>query len=157
MIIEFAALAGLAGKIIDVWVVYNEGQHKRLDREYQRDLQRAQHEHERVLLTHKSKRGQSASNIPDIDKDFLHRLNMEAELLSDMGFDVIYEPLDEGYGVALTLSDDLTIAFLISLLYPSQAPLVFLKTDSEIEQIEFAPSSWQAEHTLAEVVSAFTE
>jgi hypothetical protein len=54
MIIEFAALTGLAGKIIDVWVVYSESKQKRLDREYQRELQKAQHKHERQLLKYKT-------------------------------------------------------------------------------------------------------
>src|SRR5215207_9670726 len=107
MVIELAALSGLAGKIIDVWVVYSESKQKRLDREHQRELQRAQHKHERQLLKYKSKPNESALNIPDIDKDFLNRLTMEAGLLSEMGFDVVYEPLDGGYGLALTISKDL--------------------------------------------------
>jgi hypothetical protein len=157
MIIEFAALAGLAGKIINVWAVYSENKQKRLDREHQRELQKAQRKHERQLLKYKSKPHESALNIPDIDKDFLNRLTMEAGLLSEMGFDVVYEPLDAGYGLALTISKDLTVAFLIPLSYPNQAPLVFIKTASNIEQIDFAPDTWQAEHTIAEVVSALTD
>jgi hypothetical protein len=104
-----------------------------------------------------SKLHESALNIPDIDKDFLNRLTMEAGLLSEMGFDVVYEPLDAGYGLALTISKDLTVAFLIPLSYPNQAPLVFIKTASNIEQIDFAPDTWQADHTIAEVVSALTD
>lgn len=157
MVIELAALSGLAGKIIDVWVVYSESKQKRLDREHQKELQKAQHKHERQLLKYKSNPHESALNIPDIDKDFLNRLTMEAGLLSEMGFDVVYEPLDGGYGLALTISKDLTVAFLIPLSYPKQAPSVFLKTASDIEQVDFAPNTWQTEHTIAEVVSALAD
>ena len=157
MIIEFAALAGLAGKIIDVCVVYSESKQKRLDREHQRELQKAQHKHERQLLKYKNNSHESALNVPDIDKDFLDRLTMEAEILSEMGFDVVYEPLDGGYGLALTISKDLTVALLIPLSYPNEAPLVLLKIASDIEQVDFAPDTWQAEHTIAEVVSALTD
>ena len=48
MIIDFIT-SGLVGKIIDIWVVYSEGKQKKLDREQQNKLQKAQHQHEIMM------------------------------------------------------------------------------------------------------------
>jgi hypothetical protein len=156
MVIEFAALAGLACKIIEVWIAYNEGKQKYLDRELQRELQRERHRHEVMINNYRKSKNNISSNMVDIDKSLLDRLTMEAALLSTMGFDIIYETVKNGYGLALIISDDLTLAFWILPSYPNDSPQVYIKFKTDVDMVTFGNDVWETDHTISDIVSAIT-
>jgi hypothetical protein len=84
------------------------------------------------------------------------RLNKDAILLFQMGFEVVYEPIRDGYGLALIIDQDFTIAFWMPPDYPVMAPQVFIHSADMIDRIDFGLGAWEEDHTLAEVVSAIT-
>jgi len=71
-----------------------------------------------------------------------------------MGFDVVYERIRDGYGLALIIEQGLTLAFWISPDYPAEAPQVFMYSADVIDRIDFVPGAWEEPHTIAEVVRA---
>lgn len=146
-----STLSDLASKVIDIWKALKESEDKKLDREHQLKLQDAQHKHERL----RERQLQDIQLKQEIEKEFLERLAVEAELLSLMGFDVIFEPVGNGYGVALPVRNQKQIlVFWLSIQYPNQPPKVLLRTTHSIEQIEFEEGAWQDDRTLAEIASA---
>jgi hypothetical protein len=152
----FSGFTTLAGSIIEVWVALEKRKQKQLDREYQRKLQKAQHDHDLLLQRRNAAQVEDDSHDGSVNSPFLERLRVEAVFLSSMGFKVIYEPISDGYGLALPLSENLTLAFWMPPSYPNRAPEVYMRTPMEIEKIEFEPEAWQVDHTIAEVVSALT-
>jgi len=128
-----------------------------LEREHQERLQRAQHEHELLLLRLKTAPARTEARGTVGDGPFLARLNTDAALLFQMGFEVIYEPIRNGYGLALIIDENSTLAFWISPDYPVAAPHVFMHSADLIDRIEFVPGAWEEDHTLAEVVQAITD
>ena len=156
MLSLFSGFTTLAGSIIEVWVVLEKRKQKQLDREHQRKLQKAQHEHELLIQRRNATQMEDDSDVVSVNGPFLERLRVEAVFLSSMGFKVIYEPLSDGYGLALPVSDNLTLAFWVPPSYPNLAPEIYMRTTTEIEKIEFEPDAWQADHTIAEVVLALT-
>jgi hypothetical protein len=160
-VLTLTGLTALAGTCIKAWQVLQERRQRRLDREQQQQLQEAQHRHELALAAAKAKEpnltfisvtleSSAALNTDDL---LLSRLQMEAERLSELGFDVAYECIGDSYGLALPLGDSLTFAFLIPPSYPSQAPLVVMRKDSDLEHISFAPGAWQPDIMIADIVT----
>lgn len=156
MIVEFTTLTSLAGNIINIWTVYNTRKQKALDRVHQNTLQKSQHKHERMLHEARIRKADNKIYIPNINQRLLERLNMEASALSSMNFDVLYESIADGYGVAFQISNNVTLAFWVSPLYPNQPPKVYIRTPTEVEKIEFAPDTWLPAYTIAEIVLALT-
>ena len=91
------------------------------------------------------------------ERIFLERLRVEAIELSEMGFEVVFEEVDNGYCLVLPLKEDLILIFSISRQYPYQPPIVLKKTPSDLMQIEFEHDAWQTDFSLAQIVSAFQE
>jgi hypothetical protein len=149
----FSSFATLAGSIIDIWAVLEERNQRELDREHQSLLQKAQHDHEK-LLYNSTRRTDSETRSPRIEQTFLERLRIDALLLSRMGFEVVYEPIGKGYGVAIPASNDLILAFWISRDYPYEAPDVYVSTQRQIDKIAFEDDAWEENHTIADIVSA---
>lgn len=152
----FDGVANLASTIIEIWLIKEKSRQGQLERDHQYQLQRAQHEHE--LLLHKLRTGQirDDSNSQYLDDSFLERLRQEAITLSSMGYDVIYEPMTEGYSVALPFRGDSTLAFWLLPSYPNEPPQVFIKTPEDLEKIEFAPGAWKTNLSIADIVRALT-
>lgn len=150
----FSGLTRLAGSIIDAWTVLEKRDQGQLNREHQRLLQKAQHDHEKLLRRDRNGLGRAESCVPNLSEAFVERLRIEATLLSAMGFEVLYEPIGKGYGLAVAVSDDLVLAFWLSISYPDHAPDVYMKTRSEIDKIEFEVNAWEENHSIAEIVSA---
>jgi hypothetical protein len=73
-----------------------------------------------------------------------------------MGVEIVYEPIGKGYGLAVPVTQDLILAFWLSISYPDQAPDVYMKTQRDIDKIEFQADAWEENHTIAEIVSAMT-
>jgi hypothetical protein len=152
----FSGLTRLAGSIIDAWATLEKRSEGQLDREHQRQLQRAQHDHEKLLRRGKDSLASTESFVPNLSETYLERLRIEAILLSAMGYEVLYEPIGKGYGLAIPISDHLILAFWLSISYPDQAPDIYMKTQLEIDKIEFEGNAWEENHSIAEIVSAIT-
>lgn len=153
----FSGLTRLAGSIIDVWTTLDERAQRRLDREHQRRLQKAQHDHENLLQARSTRLSSADCSAPNLSDALLERLRIEAILLSGMGVEIVYEPIGKGYGLAVPVTQDLILAFWLSISsYPDQPPDVYMKTPTDIEKIEFEADAWEENHTIAEIVSAMT-
>lgn len=150
----FSGVATLAGSIIDVWAVLEERRERHLDREHLLRLQKAQHVHDLLVQRQSSNLAFESPRITHLSDTFLERLRIEAILLSRLGFDIVYEPIGKGYGLAVPVSDTAIVAFWLSTAYPDQAPDIYLKTQREIERIEFEENAWEESHSMAEIVSA---
>lgn len=83
-----------------------------------------------------------------------NRLEEEARYLNAMGFDVIFEEVDHGYGLAIPLSAESALVLWISEHYPSSAPTVVIWEPPVIDSIEFSEGSWSEDRYLAEIVAA---
>lgn len=84
----------------------------------------------------------------------LYRLEQEAILLTHVGYDVIYELVEDGYGLALPLQDDLILAFWIPPRYPAARPGIFLATDERVESVYFDQAEWDSDYFLIDIVDA---
>lgn len=152
----FSGLTRLAGSIIDVWNALEEREQRQLDREHQRWLQKAQHDHENLIHARASRPSPADCSVSNLSDTFLERLTIEAILLSRMGVEIVYEPIGKGYGLAVPVTQDLILAFWLSISYPDQPPDVYMKTQRDIDKIEFEADAWEENHTIAEIVSAMT-
>lgn len=143
----------------DLDLEYNR-EKDRLDRELMLEMLKAQHNHELKLAGAKEKEPNvTYFSVPleksvelDTNDPLLARLQVEAEKLSRLGFDVAYECIDDNYGLALPMGDSLTFCFFIPVGYPNQAPIVLLRTDDKLEQIPFEPGAWQPDIMIADIV-----
>jgi hypothetical protein len=142
--------------VIDIWSLFERRKLGHLEREHRERLQRAQHEHELLLLRRRAEYAQTEGRDVIGNDPFMARLNSEAILLFQMGFEVVYERIREGYGLALIIDQDFTIAFWMSPGYPVVAPQVFIHSADVIDRIDFVPGAWEEDHKLAEVVRAIT-
>jgi hypothetical protein len=152
----FSGLTKLASSVIDIWLLFEQRKLGQLEREHRERLQRAQHEHELLLLRRKAEPARTEARGAIGPDSFMARLNKDAILLFQMGFEVVYEPIRDGYGLALIIDQDFTIAFWMSPDYPVMAPQVFIHSADVIDRIDFGLGAWEEDHTLAEVVSAIT-
>lgn len=152
----FGGLTNLASSVIDIWLAFEQRKLGQLEREHRERLQRAQHEHELLLLRRRAESAETKGQDVIANDPLMARLNGEAVLLSQMGFEVVYEPIRDGYGLALIIDQDFTIAFWMSPDYPVMSPQVFIHSADVIDRIDFVPGAWEEDHSLAEVVSAIT-
>ncbi|WP_341739545.1 hypothetical protein [Microcoleus sp. CAWBG640] len=97
---------------------------------------------------------QEQLKLQGINPAFLARLELEAEALSKKGFEVVFEPVANGYGLVLSVDTNLSLVFWIPEQYPHQNPKIAIKNSSGLEPIEFSPNSWQKNYTLADLVDA---
>jgi len=150
--------ARLAKTIIDIWRTRKELRQRELDRTHQRQLQKAQHEHELYMETVKSKppKKYKASEI-DIDENLLKRFNEEAELLSIMGFSTVFEPIGNGFGLAIPINTKNVIAFWLPPNYPDEAPRVFSATAEAIDEIKFSDNAWNKDIMMSDVIISIAE
>lgn len=139
-----------------------------MEHEFQLQLQEARHQHEILLENIRSHNSippitvvldagkhipmppvyiEAATNIPDY-------LNLEAALLCNNKFNVVVDPINEGYAVAVCVRDDYTIAFWLPPAYPNKPPTVFAITSLILEQIQFEDYAWEPTRKLIEVVDA---
>lgn len=88
---------------------------------------------------------QSLPVVLEANSPLLRRLQQEAEELAAMNYEVIYECVDDGYGLALPIASDVLVGFVIPPNYPDRAPLVLVKHGSALEQVPFGQDSWYPE------------
>ena len=166
----------LASAILKVWETLDHRRERRLDREQEIYLEEARFHHDVALaekqrylleaqLRHEEKLAgiaphqQSSGGVVESDTDdaFIARLQLDAEKLAELEFEVVYERINNSYGLALTLGDYFTFAFLLKPGYPQQAPVVLLKKGAEIDQISFSGDAWSADIMLADIISNIVE
>ena len=146
----------LANLLCQVWKIADDRQQKTLDRDQQMRIHQERMRHE--LLMQMAKAVETTEYSLDVSSSpFLERLRLEAEILFQFNYTVVYESVDNGYGVALPIDSSYIIAFWLSSNYPSDAPVVYLCSETEISQITFEDRAWNKERSLAEVITAFTK
>ncbi|MDM8542788.1 hypothetical protein QUF90_17065 [Desulfococcaceae bacterium HSG9] len=162
-----SSFTNFASTVIEAWKAWKGSKNKNLDQEQARILQEAQHNHEiflekfrfeKELLLEKIKTESQASKLSPIDlgNDFLERLEFEAEVLSNMDYVVIFEPVGDGYGLTLPMNPETVIVFWISNQYPQVEPQIFIKTNNTIDRIDFEAGVWEPYFTLGEIVQSLS-
>lgn len=166
----FSGIGTLAKAIYDVWrdiqdrnnyktEKIDEKHEKELDRLHQEKLQAAQHEHEITLLERKNQASfiQNRPIRPQISVDpYLDRLYQDAVRLGEKGYNVLYEPVEDGYGLALSLNESL-FAFILLNSYPVSAPKIFELETMVVSEITFGENAWISDLFLIDVVEALVE
>lgn len=171
--IIITALGTLAKVTYDVWQRMEENKQKELDREAERLLQKAEHTHQLEIEKMRRVKAESESHptsvptshdlaVPDsidIAPAYLSRLNTDATALSAIGFDVVFETVGSGYGIALTQDqwEKQAIVFWLSEDYPRCPPLVLVRNGSRIERIEFESDAWSEATLLADIATALLD
>jgi hypothetical protein len=159
-ILTIANLTSLAKTIFNFWNAASERNERRLDREQTLYLQQEQHRHERAL-TQARANGQHSVFVStptetalllDVNDPLIARLQLDAEKLSDLGIDVAYECMDDLYGIAIPVGDELVVGFMLTQQYPQQAPLVLVKENDELDQIPFDADAWQEDIFLVDIL-----
>jgi hypothetical protein len=94
-----------------------------------------------------------------MDPNYLLRLEVDAKSLDQIGFDVLFETIGNGYGIALTKDEwqSQAIVFWLSPEYPKQPPLVLVKKKSAIDRIEFDADAWSNQILLSDVTTALLD
>lgn len=161
-ILTVANITSLLSRIYDGWCFLQDNRQRELDRIHQRYILDAQHRHELALeelrstvtlpSTFISIPAENAFEV-DTNSQLLHRLQYEAQKLSEMNYDVIYEGINENYGLALPIGENLTIGFLISPRYPNEVPVVLVRQGTSIEEIPFDAAAWDPMFTLVEILT----
>lgn len=154
-------LTTFLSKIYDAWRFLKENRERQLDRDQQRYLQEEQHTYELALMNarsavkpHNTLISVTLEKTVDLDTEhfLLLRLQEDAQKLTEVGFDIIYECLDNGYGLALPIDNDLVFGFLIPSNYPTEAPTVLVRQGIFLEEIPFGPDSWHSTFMLIDIV-----
>lgn len=153
MIPAISALASLAGAIISIFSRLEQSKQSGLDREAQRELQQAQHAHERALLD--MKRSASVATYSKQGNPLFDRLWIEGNGLSNLGYEVVFEPVGDGYGLALLVDSETTLCVWVPPNYPSAVPRVLLKTSDNIDEIDFEDGAWRPEIFISDIIGAF--
>lgn len=162
----------LAKTIFDIWSGFKDRKQKvldrehdaiqrQLDREHQDRLQQAQHEHE-LQIEERRKTNlypllPVESVVTGLDSPYIRRLYVDAYQLSQKGFEIIFEPMDGCYGLALPLEDGSIIAFILPENYPLVPPSILLKENDKIDQIGFDEADWVPEFFLSDIVDAVAQ
>ena len=160
--IIITGLTSLAGTVIELWKIYRDSQENKINRQHQKNLQDAHHEHEILLENFRNDKNSfdEILNLDDsifFDDELIKRLNWEALKLDEMGMDVIYEPISTGYGLALLIDKRKTIVFWLSDNYPSKEPKILINIDNKIENITFEDGVWDNNFALADIVNALSD
>lgn len=141
---------GFAQVVARVWSRVNEGQQRQLDREHQLNLQR-----ERFAFAAHIEELRTRTPASDLSDELRRRLEVEATALHRLGYDPIFEPYGEGYGVAVPLSPDDAVAFWLPPSFPDTPPQVLVKLGDAMDEVAFEGSSWSENvFLLADVVEA---
>lgn len=160
-----SSLTRLASTVIEVWKAWKDANDRHLDRVHQEKLQRHQHQHELLienirikkdLLLERIRSENQTSGSPSnsVEDALIARLEFEARILSEMDYDVIFEPVSDGYGLALLIKPNYVLVFWISNRYPEVEPRIYINTKNRIDRIDFAAGVWNPLFTLAEIVQA---
>jgi hypothetical protein len=83
----------------------------------------------------------------------MQRLTAEAEALSDAGYEVLFEAVEDGFGVALPVADA-TLVVWYSSTFPSDPPLILIKTGDAIDRISYADDAWSPDERAVTAVQA---
>ena len=140
----------------------------RREHDFQLRLQEVQHQHEILLAQIRSNNTDpnitivvDANNSRRVPGVFIEDatsipayLNVEAELLCNKGFNVIADPINEGYALAVFVRTDFTVAFWLPSPYPHEPPTVYVITPLVMEHIPFEDGTWEANRNLIEVIDA---
>jgi hypothetical protein len=176
-IIAFGFGGSLAKTIVDLMTLrqnrvvaeqtnYQQITLAQMEHDFQIRLQEAQHQHELLLERIRSHEAgipikvvEANNNFPrhirvEANDNFPEYLNTEAELLCSKGFDAVFDPVNDGYGLAIFIKEALVLCFWLPPAYPHQAPEVFVIESAEIDQIQFEGDAWQPERNILEVVEA---
>ena len=84
----------------------------------------------------------------------MDRLTVEANLLSDMNFDIVYESVGDGYGLTLPIQRNKILVVWLSNNYPNLAPSIYETDGIDICKIEFAPEVWRSYYNIKDIVLA---
>ncbi len=161
-IFTVANLTNFLGKIYDGWRFLQENRERNLNREQERYILDARNRHELVLLEARRNIEPTitlisvpSENAVEIDSDnfLLLRLQKEAQKLAEMGFDIIYECVRDGYGLALPVDDDLVFGFLIPPDYPTEAPTILVKQGTTLEEIPFEDGAWSSTFMFVDILT----
>jgi hypothetical protein len=174
-------MVSLAGSIVDIWRTFREGRQSEIAHRHALRLMEMQHRHDLLLLELRQKqtsyidvpvmsrefgvvpetrkrlsvRGQTAHVLPPPPETDLRmqRLTIEAEALSDAGYDVVFEAVEDGFGVALPVAGS-TLVVWYGPTFPSDPPLILIKTGNAIDRISFADDAWSPDERAVTAVAA---
>ena len=170
----------LAGSIVNVWRTFQEGRQRELDRHHSLRLMEMQHRHDRLLLELRQKQTLNV-DVPMPNREVvvvsnarkrasvretarvlpppaetdprMQRLTAEAEALSEAGYDVVFEAIEDGFGVALPVAGN-TLVVWYSPTFPSDPPLILIKTGDAIDSISYAEDAWSHDERAVTAVEA---
>jgi len=146
-----STFGALAKSVMELWNTHSASRDSALLRDHQMRIELAREAHE-VAMERLRKGTLPTQDVPD--NEYFRRLGAEAALLSSFPVKVIFEPIGDGYGVALPISKGLTIALWLSPLFPKEPPMTILQSGNEINMIEFSPGAWEPNLSLLDVVTA---
>jgi len=174
-------VVSLAGSIVNVWRTFREERQREIDRRHSLQLMEMQHRHDLLLLELRQKQT-SYIDVPVVKQEVtvvpetrrrrpvrfetahvlppsaetdsrMQRLTVEAEALSNAGYDVVFEAVEDGFGVALPVADS-TLVVWYSPTFPSDPPLILIKTGDTIDRISYADDAWSPDERAVTAVAA---
>jgi len=83
--------------MMEIWLLFERRRQGQLDREHRERLQRAQHEHELLLVRRRAEAAETEARVAIEHDPLMARLRTEAVLLSKWALSS-YEPIRDGYG-----------------------------------------------------------
>lgn len=153
--------ASLANLIFNLWKTRRQARDKAYQRELDRnvlgEIQETRRQHEALISNLKAEKTQATVTEQQHYTGVLQYLCEESVLLAAMGFDVIFEPVGNGYGLALLIDADLTLALWIPPEYPQGPPEILVASSEGIDEIELNAEIWETDMMLADIVLAIID
>ena len=176
-IIAFGLGGSLVKTIIDLMTLRQERAladqtitHQRVlaqeEHDFRMRIQYEQHQHELLLERIRTHQVEAPMQVVEANNSFPRHirveasdnfpeyLNTEAELLCGKGYDVTFDLVSDGYGLALFIKERLVLCFWLPPAYPQQAPKIFIMESREIDEIQFEDDAWQSNRNILEIVEA---